>query len=136
MIFVVLIFGIVFLTLSLKLNKPVPENYEKAEAAIIRIEEELSPVYDASDGIGADDYDHRVFVEYTYKGKTYSDKEYANYNSSMKEGDTVLVYINPDKPEEFISDPSGNFIFVIIGIVIILVGAGGIGYNIYKKKRG
>lgn len=132
----VLIFGIVFLVLFSKLDAPVPENYVETEAIIIRIEEELSPTYDASDGLGPDDYEHRVFVEYTYNGKTYSEKEYGNYDSSMKKGDTVLLYVNPDKPDDFMSDTSGGSVFVIVGIVIILVGVGGLGFNIYKKKRG
>ncbi len=133
---IVLIFGIAFLMLFSKFNKPVPENYVETKANIIRIEEELSPFYDESDGLGPDDYEHRVFVEYTYNDETYSEKEYGNYDSSMKEGDTVLLYVNPDEPDDFMSDPSGGLVFVIIGIVIILVGVGGLGFNIYKKKRG
>lgn len=132
----VLIFGIVFLTVFLKFNKPVPENYVETEATITGIEEELSPVCDTSDGIGPDDYEHRVFVQYTYNGVIYSEKEYGNYASSMKEGDTVLLYVDPDEPDRFMSDPAGAFVYVIIGIVIILAGIGGLGFNIYKKKRG
>lgn len=132
----VLVLGIAFFTVSLKLIKPVPENYVEIKAIITRIEEELSPSYDKSDGIGPDDYEHHVFVKYTYNGETYSEKEYGNYDSSMKEGDTVFLYINPEEPDAFKSDPSGSIIFMIIGIVIILAGIGGIGYNIYQKKRG
>lgn len=133
----VLIFGIVFLTIFSKLNKPVPENYIETGAVITRIEEELSPACDTFDGIGPDDYEHRVFVEYTYNGVIYSEKEYGNYVSSMKEGDTVRLYIDPDDPESIMSDPAGAFVYLIIGIVIILAGIGGLGFNIiYKKKRG
>ena len=129
----VLAFGIAFLTLYSKFNKPVPENYIETRATITRIEEEQSPFYDKSDGIGPDDYEYHVFVEYTYNGETYSEKEYGNYDSSMKTGDTVLLYVNPEAPDDFMSDPSGGFVYVIIGIVIILIGIGGIGYNIKKK---
>ena len=132
----VLIFGIAFLTLFSKFNKPVPENYVETKATITRIEEELSPTYDASDGLGPEDYNYTVFVKYEYNGETYSEKEYGNYDSSMKEGDTVVLYVNPDEPDDFMSDPSGGFTFVIVGIVIILVGVGGLGFSIYKKKRG
>ena len=131
-----LLFGIVFLTLFLNFKKEVPENYVETKAKIIRIEEELSPAYDETDGIDDSDYEHSVFVEYSYNGKTYTEKEYSNYNSDMKKGDSVVLYLNPDAPEEFISDPSDNFIFIIVGIVIILIGIGGLGYNIYKKKKG
>ena len=130
-----MVFGIVFFALSSKLINPVPENYVETKATITRIEEELSPAFDASDGIGPDDYEHRVFVAYTYNGETCSGKEYGNYDSSMKEGDTVLLYIDPDEPDVFVSDPSGGFVYMMIGIVIILAGIGGIGFNIYKKKR-
>ena len=132
----VLVFGIAFLTLFTKFSKPVPENYIETQATITMIEEELAPVYDESDGIGPDDYEHRVFIEYTFNDQTYSEKEYGNYDSSMKEGDTVLVYVDPEKPDDFMSDPAGGFVFVIVGIVIILAGIGGLGYNIYKKKKG
>ena len=132
----VLIFGILFLTLFSKFNKPVPENYVETKATIIRIEKELSPTYDETDGFDAADYEYTVFVEYTYNGKTYSEKEYGSYNSSMKEGDTVILYVNPDEPDDFMCEPVNGFIWVIIGIVIIIVGIGGIGFSIYKKKRG
>lgn len=132
----VLIFGIAFFAFSLKSIKPVPENYVEIKATITRIEEELSPTYDKSDGLGPDDYEYTVFVKYEYNGETYSEKEYGNYDSSMKEGDTVLLYIDPDEPDDFMSDPAGDFVFVIVGIVVILVGIGGLGINIYKKKRG
>lgn len=132
----VLVFGIAFLSLFLALKQDVPENYIEAKATIIRIEKELSPTCDESDGLDDSDYEHQVFVEYSYNGETYTEKEYGNYDSGMKKGDTVLVYLNPEDPGDFMSDPSGNFVFVIVGIVVILVGAGGLGYSIYKKKKG
>ena len=132
----ILIIGILFLTLFPKLNKPIPENYVETKATIIRIEEELSPTYDDIDGFDATDYEYTVFVEYTYNGKTYSEKEYGSYDSSMKEGDTVTLYVNPDEPDDFMCEPVNNSILVIIGIVIVVVGIGGLGFTIYKKKRG
>lgn len=132
----VLVIGIAFLVFFLFFNKPIPENYVETNAKIIRIEEELSPTYDESDGINDDDYEHRVFVEYSYNDKTYTEKEYGNYNSNMKVGDTVIVYVNPDDPEEFMSDPSGSTIFIIVGIIVILVGLGGLVFNFLKKKKG
>lgn len=53
----------------------------------------------------------------------------------MAEGDTVLLYLNPDHPEEYMGDPSGDYVYVIIGIGIIPVGIGGLGYTINKKKN-
>ena len=132
----ILIIGILFLTLFPKLNKPIPENYVETKATIIRIEEELSPTYDDIDGFDATDYEYTVFVEYTYNGKTYSEKEYGRYDSSMKKGDTVTLYVNPDEPDDFMCEPVNNSILVIIGIVIVVVGIGGLGFTIYKKKMG
>ena len=131
-----LVFGIAFLIGAILLtNQTIPENFVETQAKIIRIEEELRPGYDESDGIGVDDYDHRVFVSYTFEGKTYDECEYGNYDSAMKEGDTVVLFVDPASPEEFISDPSGSGLFVVIGAVIILIGIGGIAFNINKKKK-
>ncbi len=133
---IVLLFGIVFMFFAVKLNlQKIPENFIETEATITKIEEELLQHYDAADAIGVDDYEYTVFVEYSYGDKTYSDKEYGKYSSSMKEGDAVLVYVDPDAPDEFMSDPSGRFVYIIIGAVAILIGAGGLGYLIYNKKK-
>ena len=134
----VLLLGIVFLFFAIKLNgQTIPENYVKTDATITRIEKELIPgrIPDENDPLD-DSYEHRVFVAYSYNGTNYSDVEYPNYDSSMKEGDTVLLYLNPDDPAEFMADPSGSFVFVLIGIGVVLFGIGGIAVSIYKKKRG
>lgn len=135
---VVLVIGIAFSALAIKLNtQKIPDNYVETKAEITKIKEDLLPGFDDSDdATDAEKYEYQVFVKYSYNDKEYKNKEYGNYDSSMKVGDKVLVYINPDNPSEFISDPSGNFITIIIGVVIVLIGCGGIGYNIYKKKRG
>ena len=54
----------------------------------------------------------------------------------MKEGDTVTLYVNPDEPDDFMCEPVNKSILAIIGIVIVVVGIGGLGFTIYKKKRG
>lgn len=51
----------------------------------------------------------------------------------MKKGDIVLVCINPDEPDDFMSDPAGGFVYAMIGIVIIPADIGGIGSNISKN---
>ena len=132
----VLVLGIVFLVLFVLAPKKVPDNYVETNAKILRIEEKPSPFYDASDGIDSSDYDHRVLIEYSYGGKTYSEAEYDRYDSDMKEGDTVLLFLNPEDPEEFMGDPSRDFIFVILVVVFILIGIGGLGYTVYQKKKG
>lgn len=135
---VVLVFGIGFMFFAVKINnQKVPENYIETNATIVRIEEELSPTFDRSEGTpDAGDYEHTVFVDYTYNGNTYSNRQYANYDSSMKVGDTVSVFVDPDDPETFMCDTSGDYVFIIVSAVVILVGIGGIAYSVIKKKRG
>lgn len=132
---VVLLCGIAFLTAFLLLKKPIPENYVETSAKIVRIDETLSPTYDPAEPLNDAAYEHTVFVEYSFDGKNFSEVEYPRYDSSMKEGDTVVLFVNPEDPSEFMSDPSGDFGFIIAGIVIILIGAGGLGYTIFKKKK-
>ncbi len=133
---VVLIFGIVFSVFAVILaNQKIPENYVETTATITRIENELLPGHDPADVTDEEIFDHHVFVTYSYNGQSFDEAEYGNYSSSMKEGDSVLLYLNPDNPEEFFCDPSGKIVFVIIGIGIVLVGIGGIVYNIVKKKK-
>lgn len=131
----VLLFGIVFLTAFLLLQKPIPENYVETSAKIVKIEATLSPTYDPAEPLDDAAYDHTVFVEYSFGGKTFSEVEYPGYDSSMKEGGTVTVFVNPDDPSEFMSDSSGNLGFIIAGVVVILIGAGGLGYTIFKKVK-
>ena len=134
---VMLLFGILFSAVAfLGVRQEIPEDYIETEAKIIRIEEELSPNF-VSNGKAPEpgDYDHYVFVEYSYGGRTYSDLELGRYSSSMKEGDTVLLYVDPADPMTFMGDPADNITFLIVGIIVVLIGAGGIGYCIYKKKR-
>lgn len=131
----ILAFGIAFLASFLILNKDVPEDYIRTEGIITRIEEELLPGYDSTDGIGPEDYNHSVFISYSSGGRDFTDCEYPGYDSSMKEGGKVILYVNPGDPSDFMADPSGDFVFVIVGIVVILIGAGGLFCNIYKKKK-
>ena len=133
---VVLVLGIAFLVGFLALNKKVPENFVETEAKIVRIEKELSPVYDETDGITEDDYEYKVFIDYSYEDKTFTEVEYPGYNSSMKEGGTVKIYVNPENPTDFVGDKSGDIGFIIAGGVVILIGAGGLVYSIIKRKKG
>ena len=129
----VLIFGIIFLSFAIKLNlQEIPEDYIKTEATITRIEEIRMP---GSNSFDEPNYDYHVYVSYAYGGRTYENVEYGSYSSSMKEGDAVLLYLDPNAPGEFICDPEGSFIFVIIGIAVVLLGVGGLAYNI-KKRNG
>lgn len=118
-----ILFGVGFMALSLfVLNQKVPENYVKVNAEISYINEYLE----------FDELRYDVYINYTYNEQDYLNKEYNKYNSSMKAGDIVEIYVNPDNPEEFATDNSGDFIFAILSGAIILVGVIGVGYNIKK----
>ena len=129
-----LIFGILFFAFGLKLSQQkIPENYVETPATIARIEETLLP---GCTGANIEDYEYRVFVAYSYGGQTFAEAEYSRYDSSMKEGDTVLLYLNPDDPAEFMADPSGSLVYAAIGAAILLGSVGGIGYNIAQIRKG
>ncbi len=126
---IVLIFGIIFLILSFSvLNQQIPENYVEIEAEISYINEiEID-----------NDFQYEVFINYSYDGQNFNDKEYDKYDSSMKAGKTVTIFVNPDNPAEYCSDDSDNFVFPLIGGVVIVIGVGGLAYNIIqliKMKR-
>lgn len=131
-----LILGIAFVFIGLKTGKSsIPENYIETEATITRIEEELSASYTSSNGAPeAGDYEYHVFVEYSCNGETYTDVEYGSYNSSMREGGTALLYVNPDNPAEFKGDPSGSTVFVIIGAALAVIGAGALIFTLLQRR--
>ena len=44
-------------------------------------------------------YNHIVFVDYSYKGQIY-ERTLNKYISTMRPGDTVEIYVNPNDPYE------------------------------------
>ena len=63
---------------------------------------------------------------------SYENKKYNKYDSSMKIGKIVTIYVNPDNPEEFMSDNSDNFMFLVISGIFVVIGLVGLIYNIKK----
>lgn len=125
----VLIFGIIFLILSFSvLNQKIPENCVEVTAEISYINEiEID-----------NDFHYEVFINYSYDGQSFENQEYDKYDSSMKAGKTVTIFVNPDNPSEYYSDDSDNFVFPLIGGVVIVIGVGGLAFNIIqliKMKR-
>ena len=125
----VLIFGIIFLILSFSvLNQKIPENCVEVTAEISYINEiEID-----------NDFHYEVFINYSYDGQSFENQEYDKYDSSMKAGKTVTIFVNPDNPSEYYSDDSDNFVFPLIGGVVIVIGVGGLAFNIVqliKMKR-
>ncbi len=65
-----------------------------------------------------------VYVKYTVRGTTYESR-LDDYKSSYREGDTLTVYYNPEKPQEVLS-PSlvGPVIGIGLGALLLFVGGG------------
>lgn len=78
------------------------------------------------------DDDHIVMIEYTYKSVLYSGK-YNIYTSDMREGDTILIYVNPENPSTFYS--ASTFLHIILpGIFAVIFAAIGFPLYIYVFK--
>lgn len=68
--------------------------------------------------------EHDVYIEYTYADKMY-ETELKHYTSTMDEGDTVKIYVNPSNPEEIYhksSSIAACIILIILGIVFFVSG--------------
>lgn len=63
--------------------------------------------------------DYNVTIDYTFNNNTYTD-ELGFYTSSMDIGDTVLIYVNPDNPNEFVYK-NGGILFLLSGCVFIII---------------
>lgn len=74
---------------------------------------------------------HTVFVDYEVDGQKYEHTQYGSYSSSMKVGDTVNIFYNPEEPEHIQAEGFKTIPYVIggAGVVAILVG----GFLLVKK---
>ncbi len=129
--------GALFLVFAVKAaTTKIPDNFVTIEATVTEIRQYENPMYIPGDSDSdLERYEYKAIIEYTYDGKTYSNIESPEYDSSMNEGDTLTLYINPDNPEDIRTDSSGAVIFIVIGAVILLAGVGGLGYSVYKKIK-
>lgn len=68
---------------------------------------------------------HSVYISYEYNGQKYEDVYYKYYNSSMRVGKTIKVYVNPNNPKQV---ESGNYtlaiIFAAFAIGVMIFGVG------------
>ena len=118
----VLLLAIVFLILSVcVLNQKIPENYVETQATIKKIDE-----FENIDN----EIEYTVFIDYQFGSQNYENKEYGKHDTSMKIGDKVNIFVNPDSPDEFMTDNSDDFIFLLLSIVFIVIGLGGIIINV------
>lgn len=117
---ILLVFAVLMLVVFLFfINKDIPDNYVETNATIEKIIEQKE-YYG-----GEYHYQYDVTINYKYNDITYNNVEYPNYDSSMKENDIVLIYVNPNNPEEFLTD-SNNIIFPLLCCVFIVIAVIGI----------
>lgn len=68
------------------------------------------------------EHHYMVLVQFLVKEKVY-ETNLPEYNSSMKIGDTVSIYYNPNNPLEIIGNSFlGYLIFICMGIVFAVIG--------------
>lgn len=104
-------------------GKNVEENWDTATATVCRIDSE-----EDSDG----DIDYTVYVDYTYGGQTFYGKRLNSYSSSMRIGNSVPIYVNPENPSEFESPGTRVAGFVMGGLGI---GFSAIGVWLLVRRR-
>lgn len=68
-----------------------------------------------------DDEDHDVFVSYTYHGQHYSNVRLGYYDSSMKKGESIDIYVSPSSPTDIIAVKSINGLIIMAAIAAALL---------------
>lgn len=80
-----------------------------------------------------DEVTHIVYIEYEYQGKTYSNTA-GYYLSSMREGDYITVYIDPENPSK-LGLSAGSWLFKLFYGMGIAFISGGIYSSVSSKKK-
>jgi Protein of unknown function (DUF3592). len=82
------------------------------------------------------DSSHNVYVEFSVQGEKYSG-EINYYSSGMYEGKDIVIYYNPDNPNDFRGEGAtiGTLVFSIIGGVFLVVGIIFIAIVVRKNKK-
>lgn len=119
------------------LNKGHSDFMERAveiEATIVDIKEDVE--YDDFD----DEYetDYTVFVSYEVDGKKYENVKLSYYTSSMRIGNPVTIYCDPENPSEFRVKYGLNVVGIVLYVLGGILSIGGIIIVIcsfVKKKK-
>ena len=85
-------------------------------------------------GVGEESDKYTVYVRYSVGGTTY-DQQLDNYKSSYREGQTITIRYNPEKPETItaLSTPAAILITAFGGV--LLVGGVAALLPILRKRR-
>ena len=71
--------------------------------------------------VTTDSINSKAIIDYTADGKEYKNVEYGAYNSSMKIGDEVLVYYEPNDPTHIQAEGFQNVPYVVLGVSIVTI---------------
>lgn len=122
---VITLLGIAFMVLSILAGtQKIPESFVLTDASIVRIDR----IETGTD----DNEEYRVFMRYDYGEYHSEEAEYPHYDSSMKTGDHVSIYVDPADPSVYQVEQKMTFLPILFSGVFILIGIIGIVY--YAKK--
>ena len=97
----------------------ITKTHDLISSTVQLVDQTESIRYD-EDGDEYTEISYRVFVDYDYKGKHYSDS--LTMNSPVYVGDTLDIYVNPDNPwETTLPRDIGTGIFVMIIVNIMFL---------------
>ena len=106
------------------------ENAEEVDAVISDIYRDHE-AYEHSSSVGSDN--STAYVTYRYDGKKYRDIPISYYSSSMRIGDDITVYVDPDDPEVAKTREGFSLVFIVflilggvftgVGVTMICVSA-------------
>ena len=126
--------GLVFLVAGISLTVGTfkdNNDFVEHRAVITRLQQ-----YRNSEG----ELSHLVYIEYKINGVTYN-QYYDSYKSSMRTGQEVIIYYDPDSPERILASGGKDYLVLIfpgMGALFFILGASMAGVkiaNTYKKKK-
>ncbi len=122
---VLLLGGLLFLVSGLIKFSQI-NNYPQTNAMITQIEWEP--------GAGEESDKYTVYVRYSVGGTTY-DQQLDNYKSSYREGQTITIRYNPDKPTTITAvGPVGATIITAFGGLLFAAGVVALA-KVLREKR-
>ena len=122
---VLLLGGLLFLVSGLIKFSQI-NNYPQTNAMITQIEWEP--------GAGEESDKYTVYVRYSVGGTTY-DQQLDNYKSSYREGQTITIRYNPEKPTTITAvGPVAATIITAFGGVVLAAGVAALA-KVLREKR-
>ena len=98
------------------------EAHHRLEQTAVSVPAQVTRISYKRQDVGSDT--RKVYVTYTYKGKTYSNRydPYHSDNGLIKKGDTVHVPIDPENPGRLRPKDPGILLYIIGGVLIPFPG--------------